>query len=162
MAHTYSHLYNIETIGLRFFTVYGPWGRPDMAMFLFTDAIINNKPIKVFNTGNLSRDFTYIDNITTGVVNTLIRDSKNDNLYKLYNIGNGRPVQLLDFIESLEKVLDISAIKKMLPMQAGDVHQTFADTSSLEHDYNYKPQIAVDKGIKEFVLWYKSFYKNNN
>ena len=142
MAHTYSHLYNIETIGLRFFTVYGPWGRPDMAMFLFTDAIINNKPIKVFNNGNLSRDFTYIDDITTGVVNTLIKDSKNASLYKLYNIGNGKPVQLLDFIESLEKVLDISAIKKMLPMQAGDVHQTFADTSRLEHDYNYKPQIS--------------------
>jgi UDP-glucuronate 4-epimerase len=158
MAHTYSHLYKFETIGLRFFTVYGPWGRPDMAMFLFTDAIINNKPIKVFNTGNLSRDFTYIDDIVDGVVNTLIRDSKNDSLYKLYNIGNGRPVQLLDFIESLEKVLDISAIKKMLPMQAGDVHQTFADTSRLEYDYNYKPQIAVDKGIKAFVLWYKSFY----
>ena len=158
MAHTYSHLYKFETIGLRFFTVYGPWGRPDMAMFLFTDAIINNKPIKVFNTGNLSRDFTYIQDITTGLVNTLIKDSKNDSLYKLYNIGNGRPVQLLDFIESLEKVLDITAIKKMLPMQAGDVHQTFADTSRLEHDYNYKPQIAVDKGIKAFVLWYKGFY----
>ncbi|MDB4175844.1 NAD-dependent epimerase/dehydratase family protein [Flavobacteriaceae bacterium] len=162
MAHTYSHLYKIETIGLRFFTVYGPWGRPDMAMFLFTDAIINNKPIKVFNNGNLSRDFTYIDDIVDGVVNTLIRDSKNDSLYKLYNIGNGKPVQLLYFIASLEKVLDISAIKKMLPMQAGDVHQTFANTTSLERDYNYKPQITVDKGIKEFVLWYKSFYKNNN
>ena len=126
MAHTYSHLYKFETIGLRFFTVYGPWGRPDMAMFLFTDAIINNKPIKVFNNGNLSRDFTYIQDITTGLVNTLIRDSKNDSLYKLYNIGNGRPVQLLDFIESLEKVLGTIAIKKMLPMQAGDVYQTFA------------------------------------
>jgi UDP-glucuronate 4-epimerase len=159
MAHTYSHLYNIETIGLRFFTVYGPWGRPDMAMFLFTDAIINNKPIKVFNTGNLSRDFTYIDDIVDGVVNTLIKSSKNDSLYKLYNIGNGKPVQLLDFIASLEKELDISAIKKMLPMQAGDVHQTFANTTSLAHDYNYKPQITVDKGIKEFVLWYKGFYK---
>ena len=158
MAHTYSHLYKFETIGLRFFTVYGPWGRPDMAMFLFTDAIINNKPIKVFNTGNLSRDFTYIDDIVDGVVNTLIKNSKNDNLYKLYNIGNGRPVQLLDFIESLEKVLDISATKKMLPMQAGDVHQTFANTTSLARDYNYKPQIRVDKGIKAFVLWYKSFY----
>ena len=158
MAHTYSHLYKFETIGLRFFTVYGPWGRPDMAMFLFTDAIINNKPIKVFNNGNLSRDLPYIDDIVDGVVNTLIKDSKNASLYKLYNIGNGRPVQLLDFIESLEKVLDISAIKKMLPMQAGDVHQTFADTSRLEHDYNYKPQIAVDKGIKAFVLWYKGFY----
>jgi UDP-glucuronate 4-epimerase len=162
MAHTYSHLYKIETIGLRFFTVYGPWGRPDMAMFLFTDAIINNKPIKVFNKGNLSRDFTYIDDIVDGVVNTLVKDSKNDSLYKLYNIGNGKPVQLLDFIASLEKVLDISAIKKMLSMQAGDVHQTFADTTGLAHDYNYKPQITVDKGIKEFVLWYKSFYKNNN
>mgnify|MGYP001132878601 FL=1 len=158
MAHTYSHLYKFETIGLRFFTVYGPWGRPDMAMFLFTDAIINNKPIKVFNTGNLSRDFTYIDDIVDGVVNTLTKDSKNSSLYKLYNIGNGRPVQLLDFIESLEKVLDISAIKKMLPMQAGDVHQTFADTTSLERDYNYKPQITVDKGIQAFVLWYKGFY----
>ena len=158
MAHTYSHLYNIETIGLRFFTVYGPWGRPDMAMFLFTDAIINNKPIKVFNNGNLSRDFTYIDDITDGVVNTLVKESKNDSLYKLYNIGNGRPVQLQDFIESLEKSLDTSAIKNLLPMQAGDVYQTFADTTSLEQDYNYKPQIEVDRGIKEFVSWYKEFY----
>ena len=159
MAHTYSHLYKFETIGLRFFTVYGPWGRPDMAMFLFTGAIINNKPIKVFNNGNLSRDFTYIDDITSGLVNTLLKDSKNTSLYKLYNIGNGKPVQLLDFIESLEKTLGISAIKKMLPMQAGDVHQTFANTSTLERDYNYKPQITVDKGIKEFVSWYKSSYK---
>ena len=158
MAHTYSHLYNIETIGLRFFTVYGPWGRPDMAMFLFTDAIINNKPIKVFNNGNLSRDFTYIDDITDGVVNTLVKESKNDSLYKLYNIGNGKPVQLQDFIESLEKSLDTSAIKNLLPMQAGDVYQTFADTTSLEQDYNYKPQIEVDRGIKEFVSWYKEFY----
>ena len=160
MAHTYSHLYKFETIGLRFFTVYGPWGRPDMAMFLFTDAIINNKPIKVFNTGNLSRDFTYIDDIISGVVNTLLKDSKNDSLYKLYNIGNGTPVKLLDFIVSLEKVLDITAIKKMLPMQAGDVNQTFADTSSLEHDYDYKPKIIVKEGIKQFVLWYKKFYNN--
>ena len=158
MAHTYSHLYKFETIGLRFFTVYGPWGRPDMAMFLFTDAIINNKPIKVFNNGNLSRDFTYIDDIVDGVVNTLIKGSKNDSLYKLYNIGNGKPVQLLDFIESLEKELDISAIKNMMPMQEGDVYQTFADTTYLERDYNYKPQITVDKGIQEFVLWYKGFY----
>jgi len=158
MAHTYSHLYKFETIGLRFFTVYGPWGRPDMAMFLFTDAIINNKPIKVFNNGNLSRDFTYIDDISSGVVNTLLKDSKNTSLYKLYNIGNGKPVKLLNFIESLEKVLDITAIKNLLPMQGGDVHQTFADTTSLERDYNYKPQITVDKGIQAFVLWYKGFY----
>jgi len=159
MAHTYSHLYKIETIGLRFFTVYGPWGRPDMAMFLFTDAIINNKHIKVFNNGNLSRDFTYIQDITTGLVNTLVKDSKDASLYKLYNIGNGKPVQLLDFIASLEKVLGTIAVKKMLPMQAGDVHQTFANTTSLERDYNYKPQITIDKGIKEFVSWYKCFYK---
>ena len=158
MAHTYSHLYKFETIGLRFFTVYGPWGRPDMAMFLFTDAILNNKPIKVFNNGNLSRDFTFIDDIISGLVNTLLKDSKNASLYKLYNIGNGRPVQLLDFIVSLEKVLDITAIKKMMPMQGGDVYQTFADTTSLERDYNYKPKIGVDKGIKAFVLWYKGFY----
>ena len=162
MAHTYSHLFKFETIGLRFFTVYGPWGRPDMAMFLFTDAIVNNKPIKVFNDGNLSRDFTYIDDIVDGVVNTLLKDSKNNSLYKLYNIGNGKPVQLLNFIESLENVLGISAIRKMLPMQAGDVHQTFANTTSLERDYNYKPQITVNQGIQEFVSWYKSFYINKD
>ena len=119
MAHTYSHLYKFETIGLRFFTVYGPWGRPDMAMFLFTDAIINNKPIKVFNNGNLSRDFTYIDDIVDGVVNTLIKDSKNASLYKLYNIGNGKPVQLLDFIASLEKVLGYFGYKKNVTHASG-------------------------------------------
>jgi UDP-glucuronate 4-epimerase len=162
MAHSFSHIYGFQCIGLRFFSVYGPWGRPDMAMFLFTDAIINNKPIKVFNNGNLFRDFTYIHDIIQGVINTLIKISKNDSLYKLYNIGNGKPVQLIDFIESLEKVLAISAIKKCLPMQAGDVHQTFANTTSLERDYNYKPQITVDKGIQEFVLWYKGFYKNKD
>ena len=158
MAYTYSHLYKIETIGLRFFTVYGPWGRPDMAMFLFTDAILNKKPIKVFNSGKLSRDFTYIDDIVAGVVNTLLKDSKNLSLYKLYNIGNGKPVQLLDFIESLEQVLDIAAVKNMLPMQPGDVNQTFANTSRLKQDYNYKPQTSVNKGIQEFVLWFKAFY----
>ena len=114
MAYSYSNLYKIETIGLRFFTVYGPWGRPDMAMFLFTDAILNNKSIKVFNNGNLSRDFTYIDDIVTGVVNTIEKDSKNQSLYKLYNIGNGKPVQLLDFIKTLEEVLCMKADKIML------------------------------------------------
>jgi UDP-glucuronate 4-epimerase len=114
----------------------------------------------VFNNGNLSRDFTYIDDIVEGVVNTLLKESKNSSLYKLYNIGNGKPVQLLNFIESLEKALNITAIKNMLPMQAGEVNQTFANTSSLERDYNYKPQIDVKKGIKEFVSWYKSFYNN--
>ncbi len=158
-AHTYSHLYGLETIGLRFFTVYGPWGRPDMAMFLFTDAIINREPINVFNNGNLSRDFTYIDDIVKGVVKTLLKDSKNSSLYKLYNIGNGKPVQLLYFIEALEKVLDIKATKNMLPMQDGDVYQTFADTSKLKNDFEYKPQTSVNNGIDKFVKWYMKFYK---
>ena len=158
MAHTYSHLYKIETIGLRFFTVYGPWGRPDMAMFLFTDAILNNKPINVFNNGDLSRDFTYIDDIVNGVLNTMLKDSKNSSLYKLYNIGNGTPVQLLEFIKYLEQVLGTTAIKNMLPMQAGDVNQTYASTSRLEHDFMYKPHTTVKEGIQEFVSWYKGFY----
>ena len=160
MAHTYSHLYNIETIGLRFFTVYGPWGRPDMAMFLFTDAILKNMPINIFNSGDLSRDFTYIDDIVEGVVNTLVRDSENTSLYKLYNIGNGKPVRLLDFIESLEHTIGIKAKKNMLPMQDGDVNQTFASISSLKKDYNFRPKINLNEGIQEFISWYKKFYNN--
>jgi UDP-glucuronate 4-epimerase len=157
MAHTYSHLYNIETIGLRFFTVYGPWGRPDMAMFLFTDAIINNRPIKVFNNGDLSRDFTYIDDIVKGLVNTLLVSSKNTNLYKLYNIGNSKPVRLLDFIEAIELNLAVKAEKEMLPMQAGDVNQTWANVSSLINDYNYEPSTSIESGIKAFIDWYKEY-----
>ena len=160
MAHTYSHLYNIETIGLRFFTVYGPWGRPDMAMFLFTDAILKNMPINIFNNGDLSRDFTYIDDIVEGVVNALVRDSENTSLYKLYNIGNGKPVRLLDFIESLEHTIGIKAKKNMLPMQDGDVNQTFASISSLKKDYNFRPKINLNEGIQEFISWYKKFYNN--
>jgi UDP-glucuronate 4-epimerase len=159
MAHTYSHLYNIETIGLRFFTVYGPWGRPDMAMFLFTDAILKNMPINIFNNGDLSRDFTYIDDIVEGVVNTLVRDSENTSLYKLYNIGNGKPVRLLDFIESLEHTIGIKAKKNMLPMQDGDVNLTFACTSSMAQDYNYRPKINLNNGIRKFVLWFKTYYE---
>ena len=158
MAHTYSHLYGMETIGLRFFTVYGPWGRPDMAMFLFTDAILNNRPIKVFNNGDLSRDFTYIDDIVGGVVNTLLKDSKNKAIYKLYNIGNSSPVKLLDFITAIEKELGTIATKQMLPMQAGDVAQTWADISQLQHDYNYKSRTTIDEGIKAFIDWYKKSY----
>ena len=157
MAHTYSHLYNIETIGLRFFTVYGPWGRPDMAMFLFTDAIINNRPIKVFNNGDLSRDFTFIDDIIKGLVNTLLVNSKNTNLYKLYNIGNSKPVRLLDFIEAIELNLGVKAQKEMLPMQAGDVNQTWANVSSLINDYNYEPNTSIESGIKSFIDWYKGY-----
>ena len=158
MAYTYSHLYGIETIGLRFFTVYGPWGRPDMAMFLFTDAIINKKPIKVFNNGNLSRDFTYIGDIVTGVVATLTEDSKKSSLYKLYNIGNSTPVQLMDFIKSIENNLGVVAEKEMLPMQAGDVHKTWADVSRLQKDYDYKPNTSVDRGVEAFIDWYKTYY----
>lgn len=123
MAYTYSHLYDIQTIGLRFFTVYGPWGRPDMAMFLFTDAILNNRPIQVFNNGDLSRDFTYIDDIIQGI-NLIVKDKSQDEKYQLFNIGNSKPVQLLEFIEEIEKATGKPAQKIMLPMQPGDVNQT--------------------------------------
>ena len=158
MAHTYSHLYGIETIGLRFFTVYGPWGRPDMAMFLFTDAIINKKTIKVFNNGNLSRDFTYIGDIVAGIMATLLEDSKDTSLYKLYNIGNSAPVQLMDFIKSIENNLGIVAKKEMRPMQAGDVHQTWADVSKLQNDYDYKSNTLLSDGVLAFINWYKLYY----
>ena len=161
MAHSYSHLYKIETIGLRFFTVYGPWGRPDMAMFLFSDAILNNRPIKIFNNGNLSRDFTYIDDIVKGVVSTLIVNSNDKSLYKLYNIGNSSPVKLMDFINSIEKITGIKVEKEMLPMQAGDVNQTWADVSQLQKYYDYKSSTSVDQGIEAFVNWYKSYFDKN-
>jgi UDP-glucuronate 4-epimerase len=159
MAHTYSHLFDLETIGLRFFTVYGPWGRPDMAMFLFTDSIINKKPIKVFNNGDLSRDFTYIDDIVSGLVNILLEDSNDISIYKLYNIGNSVPVQLINFIKSIEDNLGIVAEKQLLPMQPGDVNQTWADVSKLQKDYNFKPNTSVNEGVKAFINWYKMFYK---
>lgn len=159
MAHTYAHLFGIETIGLRFFTVYGPWGRPDMAMFLFTDAILNNRPIKVFNHGDLSRDFTYIDDIIKGVVNTLLANSKDTLLYKLYNIGNNASVKLMDFISCIEHETGKKAQKQLLPMQPGDVNQTWADVNKLKSDYDYKPDTSVKKGVRAFIKWYKTFYK---
>ena len=159
MAYTYSHLYNFQTVGLRFFTVYGPWGRPDMAMFLFTDAIINERPIKVFNNGNLSRDFTYIDDIVEGVVATIENKQKRTELYSLYNIGNGSPVKLLDYIEEIERVTGKTAIKRMMTMQPGDVEQTCADTEALFNDFNYKPSTTIKEGIEQFVEWYKEYYK---
>lgn len=161
MAHTYSHLFDIKTIGLRFFTVYGPWGRPDMAMFLFTDAILNNKPIQVFNQGNLSRDFTYVDDIVGGMLSIVDAFNKEtiQTKYKLYNIGNSRPVKLLDFIESLERATGITAKKEMLPMQPGDVEKTWADTQELANDFNYKPDSDIDFGVAEFVRWYKDYYQ---
>ncbi len=158
MAHAYSHLYGFETIGLRFFTVYGPWGRPDMAMFLFTEAILNNQPVKVFNNGDLSRDFTYIDDIVKGVLATLLETSEDDSKYKLYNIGNSQPVQLLKYIEAIEAALDKKAIKQMMPMQPGDVKQTYANVNRLKKDFNYQPKTEVKHGIAEFVEWYKGFY----
>lgn len=158
MAYTYRHLYNIETIGLRFFTVYGPWGRPDMAMFLFTDAILNDRPIKVFNEGNLSRDFTYIDDIIEGVATTLLKERKEKEVYSLYNIGNSKPVKLLDFIEAIEKATGKTAKKEMCPMQPGDVATTWADTESLEKDYGYKPDTSIQSGVESFISWFKNYY----
>tara|TARA_X000000368_G_C22930938_1_gene667588 strand:- start:5 stop:1039 length:1035 start_codon:yes stop_codon:yes gene_type:complete len=158
MAHTYSHLYKFETIGLRFFTVYGPWGRPDMALFLFTKAIINNKKIDVFNYGNHSRDFTYIDDIIYGVKKIISNESKDKSLYKIYNIGNTKPVKLLDFISLIEKNLNKSCEKNLLPMQLGDVGKTFSDTSKLEKDYGYKPNTSIEKGVENFINWYLSYY----
>lgn len=159
MAHTYSHLFGINTIGLRFFTVYGPWGRPDMAMFLFTDAILNERPIKVFNKGELSRDFTYIDDIINGVVATLLESKPNLPLYQLYNIGNSKPVKLLDFIDKIESVTGKKAIKEMLPMQPGDVEKTWADVSDLENVFGYKPNTSINSGVKKFVEWFINFYE---
>src|SRR5690554_1820434 len=157
MAYTYSHLYDIQTIGLRFFTVYGPWGRPDMAMFLFTDAILNNRPIKVFNNGDLSRDFTYIDDIIQGI-NLIVKDKSQDQKYQLFNIGNSKPVQLLEFIEEIEKATGKQAQKIMLPMQPGDVNQTWADVEDLKERYGYNPDFSVKEGVQHFVKWYKGYY----
>ncbi len=158
MAHTYSHLYGLQTIGLRFFTVYGPWGRPDMALFLFVDAIMQNKPIKVFNHGNLSRDFTYIDDIVEGVLATLLKNSKDNKNYQLYNIGNNKPVQLMDFITEIEKSTNRIAVKKMMSMQDGDVNQTFADVSHLIENYQYQPKTSINEGVLKFVNWYFDYY----
>ena len=160
MAHTYSHLFKIPTTGLRFFTVYGPWGRPDMAMFLFTDAIINGNPIKVFNEGNLMRDFTYIDDIIEGVNRVLTHVPNAEKIpFGLYNIGNNKPEKLGDFILEIEKSTKIDAIKEYLPMQAGDVEMTYADTKDLENEVNFRPQTSIHTGVNNFVNWYKIYYK---
>jgi UDP-glucuronate 4-epimerase len=162
MAHTYSHLYGFATTGLRFFTVYGPWGRPDMAMFLFTDAIINDKPIKVFNKGNMERDFTYIDDITEGVVRVIEKSIENrkvtHELYKLYNIGNTKAVRLLDFIQTIEHKLNKEAKKEFLPMQDGDVARTWANVDALKVDYGYSPSTTITEGVGKFVDWFREFY----
>lgn len=166
MAHTYSHLYHLPTTGLRFFTVYGPWGRPDMAPFLFTDAILNNKPIKVFNHGDMMRDFTYIDDIVEGVIRVLDKPATSamganiHSPYRLFNIGNNQPEKLLDFIALLENALGKTAQKEFLPMQPGDVKATFADTTALENWVGFKPHTDLKTGVKKFVDWYQNFYKS--
>ena len=163
MAYTYSHLYGIPTTGLRFFTVYGPWGRPDMALFLFTDAMVKGKSIKVFNHGKMQRDFTYIDDIVEGVIRIIEKPvtsrKKENTLYRIYNIGNSTPVKLLDFIEALENTLHIEARKQFLPLQPGDVKKTWADVSDLKKDYGYQPNTSIDLGVKKFVDWYSDYYE---
>ncbi len=158
MAHTYAHLFGVNAVGLRFFTVYGPWGRPDMAMFLFTDAILNNAPIKVFNEGNLSRDFTYISDVIAGVMAVIQNNIQPGNT--ILNIGNSKPVKLLDFIRTLEEALGKEAQKEFLPMQDGDVNHTWASVTAMRRQYSYHPSVSVEDGISAFVKWYKSYYKD--
>ncbi len=166
MAYTYTNLYNLPTTGLRLFTVYGPWGRPDMAMFLFTDAIHKGQPIKIFNHGNMSRDFTFINDIVEGiqcVVNKSIEERiEKKELYKVYNIGNNSSLKLLDFIKEIEINLGKEAKKIMMDIQPGDVERTWANVDLLIKDYNYRPNTSIQKGVKEFVNWYKAFYNKKN
>lgn len=173
MAHTYSSLYKVPTTGLRFFTVYGPWGRPDMALFLFTKAILEGKPIDVFNYGKMQRDFTYIDDIVEGVVRVMKKIPKPDESwsghapdpgtsyapYRVYNIGNNNPVELLVFIEAIERCLGRKAKKRLLPLQPGDVPATFADVDDLMHDVGFKPATSIEDGIRQFVTWYREYYR---
>jgi UDP-glucuronate 4-epimerase len=173
MAHSYSYLYQLPCTGLRFFTVYGPWGRPDMALFLFTKAILEGKPIKVFNYGNMQRDFTYIDDIIEGVFRVTFHISKaNPNWsgeqpdpgsspapYKIYNIGNNNSVSLNEFIETIEKYLNKKAVKELLPLQPGDVPKTYANVDDLQRDVGFKPDTPIDYGIRQFIGWYKKYYK---
>ncbi|RDY57602.1 NAD-dependent epimerase [Flagellimonas nanhaiensis] len=162
MAHTYTHLFGFPTTGLRFFTVYGPWGRPDMAMFLFTDAIVNDRPIKIFNNGNLERDFTYIDDIVEGVVRVLEDDVKRrintNEPYKIYNIGNNQSVKLLDFIDAIEEELGKKAEREFLDMQPGDVERTWANVDELINDFDYSPNTTIKEGVSHFVKWYKDYF----
>lgn len=173
MAHTYSHLYQLPTTGLRFFTVYGPWGRPDMALFLFTQAILAGQPIDVFNEGKMRRDFTYIDDIVEGIVRVLDTlpqphpqwssvhpdPGTSQAPYRIYNIGNNHPVELLDFIRALENCLGRTAEKKLLPMQLGDVPETYADVDDLMRDVGFRPSTPIATGIARFVEWYRAYYR---
>jgi UDP-glucuronate 4-epimerase len=175
MAHTYSHLYKLPTTGLRFFTVYGPWGRPDMSLFKFTQNILEGKPIDVFNYGNHRRDFTYIDDIVEGVIRVIDNPAQENTKwdgncpdpgtslapYRIYNIGNNNPVSLLNFIETLEKCLGKEAKKNLLPLQPGDVPDTYADVSDLVSNFGYKPNTLLEIGVRNFVEWYEKFYRKN-
>lgn len=164
MAHTYSHLFSLPTTGLRFFTVYGPWGRPDMAYFLFADSIQRDKPIKVFNDGLMERDFTYVGDVVKGVQLVLESDTsprgKNKEFYRIYNIGKNRAEKLLDFIQTIEELMGKEAEKILLPLQPGDVLKTWADASNLSQDYGYSPSTSIREGLTEFVHWYKDFYSS--
>ncbi len=174
MAHTYSHLYNLSTTGLRFFTVYGPWGRPDMALFKFTKAILKNEKIQVFNFGKHRRDFTYIDDIVEGIIRVLDKpaqsnmewDSENPDSgssfapWRVYNIGNNSPVDLLDYISAIESATGMEAQKEFLPLQEGDVPDTYADVTDLIDDLDYKPSMTVNEGVRRFVEWYMKYNKN--
>jgi UDP-glucuronate 4-epimerase len=160
MAHTYSKLYNIPTTGIRFFTVYGPWGRPDMAPFIFMNSVMNGTPINVFNHGKLSRDFTYIDDIIQAMSAITVRPPLNDIPYKIYNIGAGQPVKLLDFISVIEQVTGKTAVKKLVEMQNGDVYRTYADTSRLERDFHFRPRVSIKEGISKFYDWYISYTRH--
>ena len=173
MAHTYSHLYNLPTTGLRFFTVYGPWGRPDMALFKFTKAILDGEKISVFNHGKHRRDFTYIDDIVEGIIRVLDKPAESNPHWsgdspdsgtslapwRVYNIGNNSPVELMDYIAAIEKALGLKAEKEFLPLQPGDVPDTYADVRDLERDLGYKPSMNVQEGINKFVNWYREYYK---
>ena len=163
MSYTYNHLYGINTIGLRFFTVYGPWGRPDMATWIFTKKIINDEPIEVFNNGNMERDFTYIDDIINGTISILdsCKDDSNKNFSKVYNIGNNKPENLLNFISLIEENLGKKAIKIMKPLQKGDVPNTYADIKDIQADYNFTPKTKLAEGIPKFIEWFKSYHNLN-
>jgi UDP-glucuronate 4-epimerase len=174
MAHSYSHIFNLPTTGLRFFTVYGPWGRPDMALFLFTKAILNEEPIKVFNHGKMIRDFTYVGDIVESIKRLIEKPPSNNNNwdsenpliskssapFQIFNIGNSAPITLMEYINTIEKKLNKNAIKEYLPMQEGDVPATHADVSSLENYINYKPETKIEIGISNFIDWYKKFYNS--
>jgi UDP-glucuronate 4-epimerase len=157
MAHTYGHLYGFKTTGLRFFTVYGPWGRPDMAYYLFAEAISNNKPIRVFNNGKMERDFTYIDDIVNGVTKIIEKNIDSREHYKIYNIGNNKTESLQDFITTIEQAIGKEAIKELYPMQQGDVPRTFADVDELIDDIGYKPSTSIKDGLEKFINWFKKY-----